>query len=239
MTNKICFNETYFFLSIIVIILIIIVLHNRNKIKIENMFNSINETESENDKVEEEVREEMNTVAVQNPIYERSANSMDRIYNPLRYPYKSDYFYNQRWYPNLSLPPSVIGGGYRRSPTMGGTEVPIMNPMLPVNISDDNIAPVNISTRGPLGMPQQMGNLYKVYGDTNDVLPLFGRRRYPNGNEYNYYTIVGNWGSKIKVITKNKYNELGNNDVVFLQGFKTPYRVSIFETDFPQYIPYI
>lgn len=169
----------------------------------------------------------------------QTLNALDRIYNPLRYPYKSDYFYDQNWYPNLSLPSQVVGCGGRRTPCLGGTQVPIYNPPNPINISDNNIAPVYISTRGPLGQPQQVGILYKVYGDENDTLPLFGRRNYPNERTWTYYTMLGNYGAKVPIVTKNKHEELGTNDVVFIKGRKEPYRATIYESDFPQYIPYL
>ena len=172
----------------------------------------------------------------QNP---QSMNALDRIYNPVRYPYKSDYFYDQSWYPNLELPFQVIGCGARNGPCLGGTQVPIYNPPTPREISNNSISPVNISTRGPLGQPQQVGVLYKINGNENDVLPLFGRRRYPNDNRYDYYTMLGNFNSKVPVVTKNKTVELGSNDVVFVKGSASPYRVTIYETDFPQYIPYM
>jgi hypothetical protein len=175
-----------------------------------------------------------------NPIPDqKSINALDRVYNPLRYPYKSDYFYDQGWYPDLQLPFQVIGGGYRRQPTLGGTQVPIYNPPVQIDISNTNIAPINITTRGPLGQPQQVGVMYKINGSENDVLPLFGRRRYPNDNKYEYYTLMGRYGSKVSVITKNKNDELGSNDVVFIKGSVEPYRVTVYENDSPQYIPYI
>ncbi len=166
-------------------------------------------------------------------------NSLDRIYNPLRYPYKSDYFYDQSWYPNLELPFQVVGCGSRNQPCLGGTQVPIYNPPTPRDISNTNIAPVYISTRGPLGQPQQLGVLYKVFGDENTVLPLYGRKRYPNDTKYDYYTLMGQFGVKLPIVTKNKNNELGSNDVVFIKGFSDPYRVTIYESDFPSYIPYL
>jgi|TARA_B110000483_G_C18206954_1_gene548371 hypothetical protein len=169
----------------------------------------------------------------------KKLNALDRVYNPLRYPYKSDYFYDQSWYPNMNLPNQVIGCGGRNQPCMGGTQVPIYNPTTPVNVSNNNIAPVYVSTRGPLGEPQQMGVLYKVYGDENDTLPLFGRRKYPNDNKYEYYTLLGKYGSKVKIIIKNKNDELGTNDIVFIQGRSEPYKCTIYESDFPQYIPYM
>jgi hypothetical protein len=169
----------------------------------------------------------------------KTMNSLDRIYNPLRYPYKSDYFYDQRWYPNLELPFQVIGCGSRNTPCLGGTQVPIYNPPVSIDISNNNIAPVNISTRGPLGQPQQLGVLYKVYGNENDILPLYGRKRYPNDSKYDYYTTLGQFGTKVPIVAKNRNDELGTNDIVFIKGSSSPYRVTIYEGDFPQYIPYL
>ena len=169
----------------------------------------------------------------------KTMNSLDRIYNPLKYPYKSDYFYEQSWYPNLDLPFQVIGGGARNMPTLGGTQIPIYNPPVPINISNDNIAPINISTRGPLGKPQQVGIIYKVFGSDNDVLPLFGRKKYPNSSDYEYYTMMGQFGVKVPIVAKNRKDELGTNDVVFVKGRKDPYTVTIYPTDGAEYIPYI
>jgi hypothetical protein len=169
----------------------------------------------------------------------RTMNSLDRIYNPLKYPYKSDYFYDQQWYPNLELPFQVLGCGGRNKPCLGGTQVPIYNPPTPIDISDNNIAPVYISTRGPLGQPQQVGILYKINGNDNDVYPLFGRKKYPNDNRYEYYTIMGNYGVKVPIVTKNKNDEVGTNDIVFVKGKAEPYRATIYKSDYPSYIPYL
>jgi len=169
----------------------------------------------------------------------KQLNSLDRVLNPLRYPYKSDNYYDQSWYPNLQLPFQVIGGGRRNMPTLGGTEVPIYNPPVPINISEQNIAPVYINTRGPLGEPQQVGIIYKIYSKDNQYLPLFGRRKYPSGNLREYYTTVGYHNIKVPVIVKDKYVDLGTNDIVFLQGNSEPHRVTIYESDMPQYIPYM
>jgi hypothetical protein len=188
-------------------------------------------------------RESFQQAPLQNPynpnMDPKTINSLDRVYNPLRYPYKSDYFYDQKWYPNLELPFQVVGCGGRNQPCLGGTQVPIYNPPTPIDISDNNIAPVYISTRGPLGQPQQVGILYKVYGDENDVYPLFGRKKYPNGNKYEYYTMMGNYGVKVPIVTKNKNDEVGTNDIVFVKGKADPYRVTVYKSDYPSYIPYL
>ena len=171
----------------------------------------------------------------------KQINSLDRVYNPLRYPYKSHEYYNQNWRPNLALPPQVVGCGGRNTPCLGGSQVPIANPMYPLSISNNNIAPINIRTRGPLGEPQQVGSLYKLYAHDNEVLPLFGRKKYPNGSyNWEYYTVAGNYDIKLRVVQKRRGDELGTNDVVFVKGYnKAPYRVTMYEYDFPQYIPYL
>lgn len=168
------------------------------------------------------------------------ALALERVYNPLKYPYKSPPFYNQSWYPNQMLPAQVIGCGARNTPCMGGTQIPIANPMPPIDISNRNIAPVNISTRGPLGQPQQVGAIYRVMGNENTVYPLFGRKKYPNGDKWEYYTTIGQYGVKMPIITQRKDTELGTNEIVFIQGQrKAPYRVTMYENDTPEYIPYV
>ena len=218
--------------------------------KIANLEQTINNSKNNNNK-NNDISNSINYIPevsttsilpVQNGIVEnnmKSLNSLDRIYNPLRYPYKSNYFYDQNWYPSLSLPSQVVGCGARNTPCIGGTQVPIYNPSTPRDVSDTNIAPVYISTRGPLGKPQQVGILYKIYGDENDTLPLYGRKKYPNQENYDYYTLLGNYAAKVPVVTKNKNVELGSNDVVFIKGRSDPYRVTVYESDFPQYIPYL
>lgn len=168
-------------------------------------------------------------------------NSLDRIYNPLRYPYRSQAFYEQGWYPNMTLPPQVIGCGGRRQGCLGGTEVTVPTVPPPIEISERNIAPVNIMTRGPQGIPQQVGVLYKIFGSLNEVYPLYGRKKYPNSDTWDYYTTIGQTGNQVKVpvITKRKnHNELQTNDVVMVAGNSAKFRTTIYQSDFPQYIPY-
>ena len=99
---------------------------------------------------------------------------------------------------------------------MVGSQNAITNNM-PHLISDDsNIAPVNISTQGPIGEPQQVGAISKILGNENQVYPLFGRRKYPNDNKWEYYTTIGQYGVKMPVITPRKNDELGTNETIFL-----------------------
>lgn len=249
-----CFDKNYLLIFIFILILLIYIsctyyiqnqcvncnLEKYNEVN--NINNKIQNIENKLENYQNNKETVINTVNYPSSVINRdpkTLNALDRVYNPLRYPYKSTDFYDQSWYPNLELPFQVIGGGSRNMPTLGGTQIPIYNPPVPINISEQNIAPINITTRGPLGQPQQVGTIYKVNGSDNDYLPLFGRSKYPNNNKYEYYTIIGQFGTKIPVITKNRGDELGSNDVVFIKGKADPYRVTIYETDFPQYIPYL
>lgn len=161
----------------------------------------------------------------------------ERVFNPLLYPYKSPPSYRYRSN-DLRLPSQVVGCGSRRTPCMGGSQIALTNNMPPLIIDDSNIAPVNISTQGPIGVPQQVGAIYKIFGNENQVYPLFGRRKYPNDNKWEYYTTIGQYGVKMPIITPRKNDELGTNETIFIKGQKTPYRVSMYETDSPEYIPY-
>lgn len=168
--------------------------------------------------------------------------SLSRIYNPLQYPYKSQAFYEQPWMPNMYLPPNVIGCGGRRQPCLGGSQETILNVPTQIDISERNISPVNIQTRGPVGVPQQIGVLYKIFGSLNEIYPLYGRKRFPNTDIWDYYTEVGQLGNKVKVPIQTKRktnNELSTNDTVKIRGNSAEFRVTVYKDDFPMYIPYV
>jgi len=169
----------------------------------------------------------------------RQSNFLDRIYNPTRYPYQSMPSFNSVEYNNYSLPDIVVGGGRRRIPTLGGRQRVINNEIPCQHITDDNIAPINIRTQGPEGQPQQVGTLYNTFSDKNEVLPLFGRKKFPNDSKWDYYAIAGQFGTKIPVIPLRNSEEIGTNDMVQLVNYPGNFRSTIYEHDSPQYIPYI
>lgn len=171
----------------------------------------------------------------------RDMDNLDRIYNPLRRPERNMPYYDQSWYPNLRLPYQVIGCGGRNGSCMGGTQIAIASPSYPLYNSNRNIAPVNIETRGPIGKPVQVGIIYKIKGNENDVKPLYGYKKYPNdSNNWRYYTMIGkNQDLKANVIYNNRGQELNTNDNVRIEGLKEKYRVTMYEYDYPTYIPYV
>lgn len=143
-----------------------------------------------------------------------------------------------QFYPNYYLPAQVIGCGGRRGACMGGSQIPIPNTLPPVDISAQNIAPVNIAVRGYDDGIQQVGVITKVFGHNNDIFPLFGRRLYRNDTKWEYFAKVGPYGVTIPVVPLRNYEELNTNDRVFLEGQKEEYRVTMYDSDVPQYLPY-
>ena len=145
---------------------------------------------------------------------------------------------NPYFYPNLRMPPTVIGCGGRRGACMGGTQVPIPNTLPPVNISNQNIAPVTIAMKGFDYGVQQVGTIQRVFSKDNEVYPLFGRKRFRNDNKWEYFVKFGPYGVILPVVPLRNYEELNTNDEVFIQGQEAKYRVTIYEDDIPQYLPY-
>ena len=159
---------------------------------------------------------------------------------------RSQEFYNQGLYPNMSIPPQTIGCGGRRMPCYGGTQetIPVIPP--PIEISERNIAPVNVFTR-PLnptdaGVIHQVGVLYKIFGNENEIYPLYGVRRYRNSDSWDYSTKIGREGNFVYVRVRTKHrnnNELQTNDEVTIDGHNHKYRVTIYDNDFSEYVPHI
>jgi len=211
-----------FLILILIGVIIICFLANNNNEKIDEIDNMTNQPVVVN-----------TTQDIIRTPYE--INSLDKFYNPMRFPYKSlPNFFN---YPNLGLPSQVVGCGARNAPCLGGSQIPIYNAVPPLEVSQTPIAPINIRTRGPRGIPQQVGSISKVFGNQNDIYPLFGRKRWPNDDKWEYYTVLDN-GVKIPIVPKPNFYELGENDIVKLKNQPGNYRVTLYEDDFPQYIPY-
>jgi hypothetical protein len=184
-------------------------------------------------------------VRVQQDGYPPSGPNPDAMYNPLGYPNRSHAFYNQGVYPNMALPPQVIGCGGRRGPCLGGTQETISVISSPIEISERNIAPVNIISRAldpnAVGVTQQVGVLYKIFGTLNEIFPLYGVRRYRNSDTWDYFTKVGKEGNfvTLKVLTKRvNNNELQTNDIVILDGNTSRFTVTMYDNNFPSYVPY-
>jgi len=176
-----------------------------------------------------------------NPI----VNGFHRRCNCFRCLSLNPFHHSQRRFSNMNIPSSVIGCGRRRMPCLGGSQevIPVAYPRL--DISSENIAPINILSRpydnNVVGALQQVGVLFKVSGESNDVSPLYGVKRYRNSDTWDYFTRIGNQGNRVQmrvITTSRNNNELQTNDEVVLEGDTTIYRVVIYDNNFSRYVPY-
>jgi len=77
------------------------------------------------------------------------------------------------------------------------------------------------------------------------MLPFFGRTLYTNRNKWQYYT-VNETGIKLPVskagrscTNENGCDEIMNNEDVYVDGYDTTFKTTIYETNSLQYMPYI
>ena len=104
--------------------------------------------------------------------------------------------------------------------------------------------PVNIETRGLSQEYTQMGILTK----DDKILPLMGRRLISGLDKWQYYTIsnTGAINTKLPISIRGRScsGEYGcdclmNGEIVFVEGYKESFSVTLYETAKFQYIPYI
>ncbi len=112
---------------------------------------------------------------------------------------------------------------------------------LPVNIST-NVGAVNKDYR-------QMGILTPIHGkgEKANILPLMGRPLFVSRDKWQYYSMSDQKNSMKLPIRKNgrsgtsEYgiDKLYNGDVVYVEGYNQGFKVTSYETDTLQYIPFL
>tara|TARA_B100001758_G_scaffold244703_1_gene256469 strand:+ start:937 stop:1557 length:621 start_codon:yes stop_codon:yes gene_type:complete len=106
--------------------------------------------------------------------------------------------------------------------------------------------PVNVKTQSVNLEYKQIGILTRVNG-VETILPLMGRQLYTNRDKWNYYTMNDkNNMIKLPVLFKNKRctSEQGcdclyEGDTVYVQGYKELFRVTLYDNNSLEYIPYL
>lgn len=74
----------------------------------------------------------------------------------------------------------------------------------------------------------------------NQILKLFGREKYPNSIEYEYYVIVNTgFDDKIKYFLENQRKELYDGDNVYIDILQSKYKVKILKDKTLEYNPYL
>ena len=107
--------------------------------------------------------------------------------------------------------------------------------------------PINIATQSYDTNYRQIGLLTRKNGDKETILPLMGRPLITNRNRWNFYTMSENnnmlklpvsHGNK-KCMSQNGCDDLYSGDIVNVDGYNDDFKVTTYENNMPQYIPYI
>ena len=108
--------------------------------------------------------------------------------------------------------------------------------------------PINMETRGTGTDYSQIGILTRNQGQEPLILPLMGRKPMTGRDKWLYYTIsnTGNMNTKLPVSLNGKSctgeygcDSLNNGDMVYVEGYSTTFRVTIYENSLFRYIPYL
>ena len=106
--------------------------------------------------------------------------------------------------------------------------------------------PINVPTQSFDTTYRQIGILTRVNGEET-ILPLLGRPLFSNRDKWNFYTMNDkNNMIKLPISFKNKSctsdqgcDNLYNGDTVYVEGYKDIFRVTTYDNNVMQYIPYL
>jgi len=106
--------------------------------------------------------------------------------------------------------------------------------------------PINVPTQSFDTNYRQIGILTRVNGGET-ILPLMGRPLFSNRDKWNFYTMNDkNAMIKLPISFKNKSctsdtgcDNLYNGDTVLVEGFNDIFRVTIYDNNVMEYIPYL
>ena len=106
--------------------------------------------------------------------------------------------------------------------------------------------PINVPTQSFDTNYRQIGILTRVNGGET-ILPLLGRPLFSNRDKWNFYTMNDkNAMIKLPINFKNKSctseqgcDNLYNGDTVHVEGYNDIFRVTVYDNNVMQYIPYL
>lgn len=126
----------------------------------------------------------------------------------------------------------------------------LQNPYVPPLSDNRYFIPINISTNiGAVDTEyRQLGLLTPLNGPNKDnLLPLMGRPLFVNRQKYQYYAISNQHNNiKLPVVVKGRSgtNEYGvdqvfDSDTVYVEGYNSPFKVTIYDNATIKYLPFL
>jgi hypothetical protein len=124
----------------------------------------------------------------------------------------------------------------------------LQNPYVPPLSDNRYFVPINVSTNiGSVSTEyRQLGILLPLNSSNKDnILPLMGRPLFVNRQKYQYYTISNQHNNvKLPILVKGRSgtNEYGvdqifDGDSVYIEGYNSAFKVSIYDNDTIKYLP--
>ena len=106
--------------------------------------------------------------------------------------------------------------------------------------------PINIQTQGVDSSYRQVGILTRAQGPET-ILPLMGRPIQLRRDKWQYYTMSDkNHSIKLPISVKGRSctseygcDDIVNGDVVYVEGYNDAFKVTVYDSAYPRYIPYL
>lgn len=110
--------------------------------------------------------------------------------------------------------------------------------------------PINVRTQGFDTSYRQVGILTRIGsgGDPKEtILPIMGRPLFSNRDKWQFYTMSDSNNSvKLPISLGGKHctgeygcDDISNADSVYVEGYNTPFKATVYENEFPRYIPFV
>jgi len=115
------------------------------------------------------------------------------------------------------------------------------------NISFANKIPINVATQSYDTNYRQVGILTRINKNKETIIPLMGRPLITNRNKWNFYTMSENNNmlklpvshNGKKCMSENGCDDVYTGDTMNVDGYNDSFKVTTYENNSPQYIPYI
>ena len=114
------------------------------------------------------------------------------------------------------------------------------------DMTDPRGIPINVRTQG-VDVPFSQVGILTRNGNGETILPLMGRPLQTNRDKHQFYT-MNDKNHMVKLpISKNgrsctgEYgcDDLFNGDTVYVEGYKDAFKVTMYESNMPRYIPFV
>ena len=241
------FEILLFTLIIITIILIISLVYN-NFINVNENTNNNNKILLEIEKVKEKNLQlendiksisstESNLKSKNNIIVNPPALADPSIITELDYKVTFDPLTEPSRRPPRHVITPVIGNPYFNYPTRGFTDSYSLQGYL---VKDSKMfnrkENTQINSLTDKGKPEE----HIQEDKENKIIKLFGREKYPNSTEYEYYVIINTgMNDYIKYFLENQRKELYDGDSVYIDILKSKYTVKTLKNKTFEYNPYL